>query len=125
MRRSIKMKSPEFRDTPDTEALRRKARESRRDARRSPVTYTSFTPENVPEGYKRFLVTNAEYRRRSEEFIANLLCEGLFGGNDLDNVDGIEGTTMKQAAAHALLAIHAGGIELMWGEDGQFKGVVT
>lgn len=76
-----------------------------------------------PEGYYVNLEFGHRYRLNAEEYLANVLAEALFNGNDLDNID--EASAMKLAARHALVAITHSGIELVFGDEGEFKYVVT
>lgn len=75
------------------------------------------------QGYLAFLRHQAEHNRRSEDLMAALLAQGLFG--DDWKLNAVDQAVITRAAEHVLVSLRHSGWELMFGEHGEFKGVVT
>ena len=79
----------------------------------------------APEGYYVHLAAARAYKKNAIQFLADVLTDAVFPEGDSITVDFIGRMAMERAAEAALLSIHHSGVELMFGEDGEFKGVVT
>lgn len=83
---------------------------------------TEHKPTERPmDGYYTFLRNHARYRELSEKRLADAIAEALH----MTVLDHPESTAISLAAKLSLVALTSGGIELMFDDRDNFKGVVT
>lgn len=73
------------------------------------------------KGYEKFLIAEAQRRKRGQAHLMSVLAEGL----NMSDPNIIDQIPLHRAAAHAFLALESSGWELVFDEEGAFKWVVT